>query len=53
MRIVKDNYGFIKSCDKPVSLYFHFNDVVSLQKEQHIDRFAIDQLSSEVQGTGS
>ena len=28
---VKENYGFIKCCDHPTSLYFHFGDVVILQ----------------------
>jgi len=31
---LKDNFGFIKCSEQPVSVYFHFRDVVLLQKDQ-------------------
>jgi len=31
---LKDNYGFIKCTDIPSSIYFHFRDIVLLQKDQ-------------------
>lgn len=35
---VKDNFGFIRCADSPRSLYFHFRDVVLLQRDQEITK---------------
>eukprot|EP01117_Protostelium_nocturnum_P004597 TRINITY_DN165_c0_g1_i1.p1 TRINITY_DN165_c0_g1~~TRINITY_DN165_c0_g1_i1.p1 ORF type:complete len:1096 (+),score=427.06 TRINITY_DN165_c0_g1_i1:121-3408(+) len=35
---VKDGFGFIRCCDSPRSLYFHFRDVVLLQRGQEITK---------------
>jgi len=35
---VKDGFGFIRCCDSPRSLYFHFRDVVLLQRGQEISK---------------
>jgi len=37
---VKDGFGFIRCCDSPRSLYFHFRDVVLLQRGQEISKGA-------------